>query len=69
MKWNRMDPEQPRTASRLSSLGTLITAQAKKLDTLKFLKQGLMQGLFPSPERSATLALSEPSQVFVGGQH
>jgi len=42
--------EQHRIASCLASLDTLITAQAKKLDILKLHKQGLMQGLFPSPE-------------------
>jgi hypothetical protein len=33
-----------------ASLDALITAQAKKLDTLKLHKQGLMQSLFPSPD-------------------
>ncbi|HQU19814.1 MAG TPA: restriction endonuclease subunit S [Fimbriimonadaceae bacterium] len=42
--------EQRRIASCLGSLDALITGQAKKLDTLKTHKQGLMQGLFPSPE-------------------
>lgn len=42
--------EQHSIASCLGSLDTLITEQAKKLDTLKAHKQGLMQGLFPSPE-------------------
>lgn len=42
--------EQQLIASCLGSLDTLITAQAKKLDTLKTHKQGLMQGLFPLPE-------------------
>ncbi|MBV6503917.1 MAG: hypothetical protein AKCLJLPJ_02011 [Fimbriimonadales bacterium] len=42
--------EQSRIASCLGSLDTLITEQAKKLDTLKTHKQGLMQGLFPATE-------------------
>ncbi|HRF60892.1 MAG TPA: restriction endonuclease subunit S [Fimbriimonadaceae bacterium] len=42
--------EQQRIASCLGSLDTLITAQTKKLDTLKTHKQGLMQGLFPLTE-------------------
>ena len=40
--------EQKKAAKCLSSLGVIITAQTKKLDTLKTFKQGLMQGLFPS---------------------
>ena len=40
--------EQQKIAECLTSLDTLITAQAKKIDTLKSHKQGLMQGLFPS---------------------
>jgi type I restriction enzyme S subunit len=42
--------EQKRIASCLSSLDTLITAEAQKLETLKAHKKGLMQQLFPSPE-------------------
>lgn len=42
--------EQRRIASCLGSLDTVISEQAKKLDTLKTHKQGLMQGLFPSAE-------------------
>ncbi|MGE0000469.1 MAG: restriction endonuclease subunit S [Fimbriimonadaceae bacterium] len=42
--------EQQRIASCLSSLDALITAQAKKLDTLRVHKQGLMQSLFPAME-------------------
>lgn len=45
--------EQRRIASCLGSLDTHITEQAKKLDTLKTHKQGLMQGLFPSAEEAA----------------
>jgi type I restriction enzyme S subunit len=44
--------EQQRIASCLSSLDALITAQAKKLDTLKLHKQGLMQSLFPQTEQA-----------------
>ncbi|HRF60890.1 MAG TPA: hypothetical protein PLH94_13375 [Fimbriimonadaceae bacterium] len=42
--------KEQRIASCLSSLDVLIIAQAKKLDTLKTHKQGLMQGLFPCAE-------------------
>ena len=45
-------PEQKKIAECLTSLDALITAQAKKLDTLKLHKQGLMQGLFPSSEET-----------------
>ena len=40
-------PEQQKIADCLSSLDTLITAEAQKLDTLKTHKKGLMQQLFP----------------------
>ncbi len=39
--------EQQKIADCLTSLDELITAQAKKIDTLKSHKKGLMQGLFP----------------------
>lgn len=39
--------EQQKIAACLSSLNTLITAEAQKLDTLKTHKKGLMQQLFP----------------------
>ena len=42
--------EQHRIASCLSSLDTLITAQAQKLEALKTHKKGLMQQLFPAAE-------------------
>ena len=42
--------EQHRIATCLSSLDTLITAETRKLDTLRRHKRGLMQQLFPSPE-------------------
>ena len=42
--------EQQRIADCLSSLDTLIAAQAEKIDALKTHKKGLMQQLFPSPE-------------------
>jgi len=46
-------PEEQRSiANCLTSLDALITAQAKKFDTLKLHKQGLMQGLFPSTEEA-----------------
>lgn len=40
--------EQQRIADCLSSIDTLITFQAKKIDTLKAHKKGLMQQLFPA---------------------
>lgn len=42
--------EQQKIADCLSSIDALITAQTKKLETLKILKKGLMQQLFPSAE-------------------
>lgn len=39
--------EQQKIASCLSSLDALITAQAEKIEQLKWHKKGLMQGLFP----------------------
>lgn len=53
-------PEQRRIASCLVSLDTLITEQTKKLATLKTHKQGLMQGLFPSPESKDACPEMEP---------
>jgi type I restriction enzyme S subunit len=43
-------PEQQKIAACLSSIDDLITKQAKKIETLKLHKKGLMQGLFPSIE-------------------
>lgn len=40
-------PEQQRIADGLTSLDDLIAAEARKLDTLKIHKKGLMQQLFP----------------------
>jgi type I restriction enzyme S subunit len=40
-------PEQQKIADCLSSLDELIAAQARKVDTLKIHKKGLMQQLFP----------------------
>jgi type I restriction enzyme, S subunit len=49
--WESMIPksekEQQKIASCLSSLDTLITAQAEKIEQLQLHKKGLMQGLFP----------------------
>lgn len=45
--------EQRQVADCLASLDALITAQSKKLDSLKLHKQGLMQGLFPTVEAGA----------------
>jgi type I restriction enzyme S subunit len=42
--------EQERIAACLSALGTLIAAQAAKIESLKQHKRGLMQQLFPAPE-------------------
>ncbi|RXR35425.1 restriction endonuclease subunit S [Flavobacterium piscinae] len=39
--------EQQKIASCLSSLDSLITAEAEKIEQLKWHKKGLMQGLFP----------------------
>lgn len=41
-------PEQQRIASCLSSLDSLVTAEAQKLEALKTHKKGLMQRLFPA---------------------
>ncbi|WP_419769090.1 MAG: restriction endonuclease subunit S [Candidatus Marinarcus sp.] len=41
-------PEQQKIADFLSSIDNLITAQSKKIETLKEHKKGLMQQLFPS---------------------
>jgi type I restriction enzyme S subunit len=46
----KYDGTYPPTRPCLASLDALITAQAKKLATLKLHKQGLMQSLFPSPD-------------------
>lgn len=43
-------PEQQRIAACLSSLDAMIAAQARKLDSLRAHKKGLMQQLFPLPE-------------------
>ncbi|HND34530.1 MAG TPA: restriction endonuclease subunit S, partial [Myxococcota bacterium] len=43
--------EQQKIAACLSSLDDLITAQTQKLESLKTHKKGLMQQLFPSPEK------------------
>ena len=42
--------EQQKIANCLTSIDNLITAQTKKLDTLKAHKKGLMQQLFPAPD-------------------
>lgn len=42
--------EQEKIADCLSSVDELITVQAKKIETLKSHKKGLLQGLFPSIE-------------------
>jgi type I restriction enzyme S subunit len=46
--------EQQKIAACLSSLDTLVAAQADKLDALKTHKKGLMQQLFPHPEVNNT---------------
>ncbi len=43
--------EQQRIASCLSSLDALITAETQRLEALKVHKKGLLQQLFPSPEK------------------
>ncbi|MFW6253913.1 MAG: restriction endonuclease subunit S [Chitinivibrionales bacterium] len=52
IKFPQNEDEQQRIADCLTSLDTLITAQAEKIETLKQHKRGLMQQLFPSPEVS-----------------
>jgi type I restriction enzyme, S subunit len=44
-------PEQQKIADCLSSVDELLAAQARKIDALKTYKRGLMQQLFPRPER------------------
>jgi type I restriction enzyme S subunit len=44
--------EQQRIANCLTSLDDLITAQSAKVEILKTHKKGLMQQLFPSPEKA-----------------
>jgi type I restriction enzyme S subunit len=46
--------EQQRIASCLTSLDALITAETQKLEALKTHKKGLMQQVFPSPEKMET---------------
>lgn len=48
--WMPDPAEQQRIADCLSSLDSLIVAQAEKLDALRTHRRGLMQQLFPSPE-------------------
>ncbi len=55
LAWPPTLPEQQRIASCLSSLDALITLESQKLEALKTHKKGLMQQLFPSPERRNTL--------------
>jgi type I restriction enzyme S subunit len=43
--------EQQKIADNLFSLDELITAQTRKLEILKTHKKGMMQQLFPSPEK------------------
>ena len=44
-------PEQQKIASCLSALDDLIAAESEKLESLKSHKKGLMQQLFPQPEK------------------
>ena len=46
--------EQQKIADCLSSIDDLITAQSKKIDTLKAHKKGLMQQLFPAMDETGT---------------
>ena len=50
IKFPQNEKEQERIADCLSVLDDQIGVQARKLDTLKLHKQGLLQQLFPSPE-------------------
>lgn len=45
--------EQEKIADCLSSLDELITLQTEKIESLKFHKKGLMQGLFPVTDKSS----------------
>ncbi len=47
---NPSKKEQDKIAECISSIDELISAQAEKIEVLKFHKKGLMQGLFPSLE-------------------
>jgi type I restriction enzyme, S subunit len=49
--WRPEEPEQQKVAECLTSADELITAQARKVDTLKAQKKALIQLLFPRPER------------------
>jgi type I restriction enzyme S subunit len=46
------EKEQQRIGECLSTIDELITVQAEKIEALKVHKKGLMQGLFPNPERA-----------------
>lgn len=52
IKYPEDEAEQERIATCLSSLDSLITTETKKLEALKRHKRGLMQQLFPSPEKA-----------------
>jgi type I restriction enzyme, S subunit len=45
------EPEQQKIADCLSSLDEQIDAQSQKVDVLKVFKKGLLQQVFPSPEK------------------
>ena len=47
ISYSKNPQEQQKIASCLSSLDSIITAQAEKIEKLKLHKKGLMQGLFP----------------------
>lgn len=51
--------EQQKIASCLSSLDVLITAQAEKIEQLKWHKKGLMQGLFPKLSETGFAGLKD----------
>lgn len=51
--------EQRKITSALSSLDSLIAAEARKIEELKEHKRGLMQGLFPSPEEGSELDITK----------
>ena len=57
LAWPPTLAEQQRIADCLSSLDDLIAAQTQTLEALKTHKQGLMQQLFPSPEKESMIAL------------
>ena len=55
--------EQQKIADCLSSLDELVTTQAKKIESLKAHKKGLMQKLFPAVDEAGAWAESVPTKI------